>query len=126
MNLEDSIAQLTPSLLEMRRDFHRHPELGFQEFRTSAKLAEFLVGQGLEVTTGIAQTGLVAKLKGAKPGKTVLVRADIDALPINEETGAPYTSQTPGVMHACGHDGHAAVAAHVAAAFAKMRDQIEG
>ncbi|MER3462543.1 MAG: amidohydrolase, partial [Armatimonadota bacterium] len=102
MNLEDSIAQLTPSLLEMRRDFHRHPELGFQEFRTSAKLAEFLVGQGLEVTTGIAQTGLVAKLKGAKPGKTVLVRADIDALPINEETGAPYTSQTPGVMHACG------------------------
>lgn len=126
MKLEDSIAQLTPSLLEMRRDFHRHPELGFQEFRTSAKLAEFLQSLGLEVTTGIAETGLVARLKGDKPGKTVLVRADIDALPIHEETGAEYASQTPGVMHACGHDGHAAVAAHVAAAFVKMRDQIEG
>jgi amidohydrolase len=126
MKLKDTVAELTPSLLEMRRDFHRHPELGFQEFRTSAKLAEFLRGLGLEVTTGVAQTGLVARLKGAKPGKTVLVRADIDALPIHEETGAEYASQTPGVMHACGHDGHASVAAHVAAAFARMRDQLEG
>jgi len=126
MSLKDSVAQLTPSLLEMRRDFHRHPELAFQEFRTSAKLAEFLQSLGLEVTTGIAQTGLVAKLKGDKPGKTVLVRADIDALPIHEATGAEYASQTPGVMHACGHDGHAAIAAHVAAAFVGMRDQIEG
>lgn len=126
MKLEDTVAELTPSLLEMRRDFHRHPELGFQEFRTSAKLAEFLRRLGLEVTTGVAQTGVVARLKGTKPGKTVLVRADIDALPINEETGAEYASQTPGVMHACGHDGHASVAAHVAAAFARMRDQLEG
>ncbi|GEM87609.1 M20 metallopeptidase family protein [Meiothermus granaticius] len=126
MKLEAAVAELTPSLLEMRRDFHRHPELGFQEFRTSAKLAEFLRGLGLEVTTGVAQTGVVARLMGAKPGKTVLVRADIDALPIQEETGAAYASQTPGVMHACGHDGHAAVGAHVAALLARMRDQIEG
>lgn len=126
MDIKQTISELTPSIIEMRRDFHRNPELGFQEFRTSARLAEFLEGLGLEVTRGIAETGLVARLKGAKPGKTVLVRADIDALPIHEETGAPYASQTPGVMHACGHDGHATIAAHVAAVFARMRDQIEG
>jgi len=113
-------------MLEMRRDFHRHPELGFQEFRTSAKLAEFLQGLGLEVRSGIAQTGVVADLKGGKPGKTVLVRADIDALPIHEATGAEYASRTPGVMHACGHDGHATIAAHVAAVLVQMKDQLEG
>ncbi|MCS7068763.1 MAG: amidohydrolase [Meiothermus sp.] len=126
MNLQETIAELTPSLLEMRRDFHRHPELGFQEVRTSARLAEFLEGLGLEVTRGVAQTGVVARLKGARPGKTVLVRADIDALPIQEESGVPYSSQTPGVMHACGHDGHAAIAAHVAAVLARYRDRLEG
>lgn len=126
MNIREAVFELTPSMVEMRRDFHRNPELGFQEFRTSAKLAEFLEGLGLEVTRGIAETGVVARLKGGKPGKTVLVRADIDALPIHEATGVEYTSQTPGVMHACGHDGHAAIAAHVAALFAQMKDQIEG
>ncbi|GIW24038.1 M20 family metallopeptidase [Meiothermus sp.] len=126
MNLRDTIAELTPSLIEMRRDFHRHPELAFQEVRTSTKLAEFLEGLGLEVTRGVAQTGVVARLKGAKPGKTVLVRADIDALPIHEDSGVPYSSQTPGVMHACGHDGHAAIAAHVAAVLARHKEQLEG
>jgi len=126
MNIRETIAELTPSLIDMRRDFHRHPEMGFQEVRTSAKLAEFLEGLGLEVTRGIAQTGVVASLKGAKPGKTVLVRADIDALPIQEDSGVEYSSKTPGVMHACGHDGHAAIAAHVAAVFARFRDQIAG
>lgn len=69
MNLQEAIAEITPSLIEMRRDFHRHPELGFQEVRTSAKLAEFLEGLGLEVTRGVAQTGVVARLRGANPGK---------------------------------------------------------
>lgn len=126
MNLQEAIAEITPSLIEMRRDFHRHPELGFQEVRTSARLAEFLEGLGLEVTRGVAQTGVVARLRGAKPGKTVLVRADIDALPIQENSGVAYSSQTPGVMHACGHDGHAAIAAHVAAVLARFKDQIAG
>ncbi len=126
MNLSEVIADLTPSLLEMRRDFHRHPELAFQEVRTSAKLAEFLEKLGLEVTRGVAQTGLVARLKGTKPGKTVLVRADIDALPIHEASGVEYTSQFPGVMHACGHDGHAAITAHVAAVFARFKEQLAG
>ena len=126
MNIKETVVQLTPSMLEMRRDLHRHPELAFQEVRTSAKLAEFLEGLGLEVQRGVAQTGLIAKLKGPKPGKTVLVRADIDALPILEDSGVEYTSQTKGIMHACGHDGHATIAAHVAAVFAQFRDQIEG
>ncbi len=126
MVIHETIAQLKPSLIEMRRDFHRHPELGFQEVRTSKKLADFLEGLGLEVTRGVAKTGVVARLKGAKPGKTVLVRADIDALPIHEDSGVAYSSQTPGVMHACGHDGHAAIAAHVAAVLVQLKDQIEG
>jgi len=126
MQVRDRIADLVPSLVAMRRDFHRHPELAFQEFRTAEKLALHLRGLGLEVQTGIATTGVVARLKGAKPGKTVLVRADIDALPIHEATGAPYASQNPGVMHACGHDGHAAVAAHVATLLSEMQDQLEG
>jgi amidohydrolase len=126
MNIKETVAQLTPSMLEMRRDLHRHPELAFQEVRTSAKLAEFLEGLGLEVQRGIAGTGLVTSIKGSKPGKTVLVRADIDALPIHEDSGVEYTSETPGVMHACGHDGHATIAAHVAAVFTKFRDQLEG
>ncbi len=122
MVIHETIAQLKPSLIEMRRDFHRHPELGFQEVRTSKKLADFLEGLGLEVTRGVAKTGVVARLKGAKPGKTVLVRADIDALPIHEDSGVAYSSQTPGVMHACGHDGHAAIAAHVAAVLVQLKD----
>lgn len=126
MNLQEAIAQMTPSLIEMRRDFHRYPELGFQEVRTSSKLAEFLEGLGLEVARGVAQTGVVARLKGSRPGKTVLVRADIDALPIQEDSGVAYSSQTPGVMHACGHDGHAAIAAHVAAVLARFKDQLAG
>lgn len=126
LNLRNRIADLRPSLVAMRRDFHRHPELAFQEFRTAEKLALHLHALGLEVQTGIATTGVVARLKGAKPGKTVMVRADIDALPIHEATGAEYASQNPGVMHACGHDGHAAVAAHVATLLSEMQDELEG
>lgn len=125
-DLKDRVQALLPSMLEMRRDFHRHPELAFQERRTSAKLADHLEKIGLEVTRNIAETGLMARLKGGKPGKTVMVRADIDALPITETTGAAYASVAPGVMHACGHDGHATIAAHVATLFSQMRDQIAG
>lgn len=126
MNLKEAIAEITPSLLAMRREFHRYPELAFQELRTSAKLAEFLEGLGLEVTRGVAGTGVVARLRGARPGKTVLVRADIDALPIQEASGVPFSSENPGVMHACGHDGHAAIVAHVAAVLARWRKDLEG
>ena len=98
----------------MRRDFHRHPELGFQEFRTAGVVARELKELGLEVSTGIAKTGVVALIEGSRPGPVVLLRFDMDALPILEQTEADYTSQNPGVMHACGHDGHTAVGLTVA------------
>ncbi len=97
-----------------RRDFHIHPELGFKEVRTAGIVANELKSLGLEVTTGVAKTGVVALLEGARPGPVVLLRFDMDALPIVEETGAAYASQNPGVMHACGHDGHTAVGMTVA------------
>ncbi|MCK4976892.1 MAG: amidohydrolase [Anaerolineales bacterium] len=98
----------------LRRDFHQHPELGFKEFRTAGIVARELNDLGLEVTTGIAKTGVVALLEGSRPGPVVLLRFDMDALPIVEETGAEYASLTQGVMHACGHDGHTAVGLTVA------------
>ncbi len=88
---------------KFRRDFHRHPEIGFEEIRTAGIVARELNSLGLEVTTGIGKTGVVAILEGKQPGPTALLRFDMDALPINEETGAEYASQNPGLMHACGH-----------------------
>lgn len=105
---------LFESMRALRRDFHRHPELGFQEVRTSGIVAKTLRELGLEVTTGIGKTGVVAMLEGQRPGPVGLLRFDMDALPIMEETGAEYASQNAGVMHACGHDGHIAVGLTVA------------
>jgi amidohydrolase len=128
----DLVYAKTQSLVEFRRDLHRHPELGFGEFRTARRIAERLEALGLEVEAGVAQTGVVGRLRGtatAKSGsspRTVLVRADIDALPIHEATGAEYASETPGVMHACGHDGHASIALHVAEVFAEQRAHFAG
>lgn len=113
-------------LIARRRDFHMHPELAFEEHRTSGIVAEVLNELGLEVQTGVGQTGVVAILDGAKDGPTVLVRADMDALPIVEENATEYVSQTPGVMHACGHDGHTAIGLGVARLLNQYRDQIAG
>ncbi len=110
----------------MRRDFHQHPELGFQEVRTAGIVARELNELGLEVSAGVAETGVVAMLGGARPGPVVLVRFDMDALPIEEETGAEYASQTAGVMHACGHDGHTAIGLTVARLLNAHRDQLAG
>ena len=98
----------------LRRDFHHHPELGFQELRTSEIVARELKALGLEVATGVGKTGVVAVLEGGRPGPVALLRFDMDALPIQEETGAEYASVNPGVMHACGHDGHIAIGLSVA------------
>ncbi len=103
-----------PYTQSLRRDFHMHPELGFQEFRTGGIVARELESLGIEVTKGVGKTGVVGLLEGAKPGPTLLLRFDMDALPILEETGAEYTSHNPGVMHACGHDGHTAIGLTVA------------
>src|SRR5512146_1141305 len=98
----------------LRRDFHRNPELAYHEVRTAGIVARELSQLGMEVTTGIAQTGVVALMEGAQPGPVVLLRFDMDALPIHEQTGAEYASGNTGVMHACGHDGHVAIGLSVA------------
>jgi amidohydrolase len=110
----------------LRRDFHRHPEIGFNEVRTAGIVARELVQMGLEVTSGIAETGVVALLEGSKTGPVVLLRFDMDALPVFEETGAEYASLTPGIMHACGHDGHVAIGITVARMLNEIRDELPG
>jgi amidohydrolase len=117
---------LKGTLSRWRRDFHRHPELGFQEHRTADVVARELSRLGLEVRTGIAGTGIAAVLAGQRPGPTVLLRFDMDALPIEEQTGASYASQTPGVMHACGHDGHLAIGLGVAHILQDRRQAMAG
>src|ERR1044071_7736715 len=118
---------LRPQLAAQRRDFHMHPELSNREERTSKIVAEKLRALGLDdVRTGVARHGVVALLKGAKPGPVVAVRADMDALPIQETIDVPYKSQTPGVKHACGHDVHMTVELGVAEVLSKMREQISG
>lgn len=118
--------ELFPYMQALRRDFHRHPELGFQEVRTAGIVAQDLTELGLEVSSGVGKTGVVATLEGSKPGPTLLVRFDMDALPIQEETGAEYASQKPGVMHACGHDGHTAIGLAVAKMLESLKDDLEG
>jgi amidohydrolase len=110
----------------VRRDLHAHPELGFKEIRTAGIVAHELQTLDLEVSTGIAKTGVVALLEGTQPGPVVLVRFDMDALPIYEETGSSYTSITPGVMHACGHDGHTAIGLTVAKMLHAQREHLAG
>ncbi len=110
----------------MRRDFHKHPELGFHEVRTSGIVAKELEAIGLEVTKGVGKTGVVGFLEGAKPGPTLLLRFDMDALPITEDTGAEYASTNPGVMHACGHDGHTAIGLTVAKILNAHKNELAG
>jgi hippurate hydrolase len=109
MSLAADIENLLPSLVEFRRDLHAHPELGFQETRTAGRIAEALLDLGLEVHTEIGGTGVVGVLKAGDSGRTVGLRADMDALPVQEATGLPYASRHFGVFHGCGHDGHVAM-----------------
>ena len=118
--------ELFPYTQSLRRDFHMFPELGFREFRTGGIVAKELESLGIEVTKGVGRTGVVGLLEGSKPGPTLLLRFDMDALPITEETGAEYTSQNPGVMHACGHDGHTAIGLTVAKILYAHREQLGG
>ena len=115
-----------PYTQTLRRDFHMHPELGFREIRTGGIVAKELESLGIEVTKGVGKTGVVGLLEGAKPGPTLLLRFDMDALPIVEDTGAEYASQNNGVMHACGHDGHSAIGLTVAKMLNAHRDQLTG
>jgi amidohydrolase len=124
--IREEASKIFDWLVEIRRDLHAHPETGLQEVRTSAKVAEHMKELGLEVKTGIATTGVVGLLKGGTPGRTIAIRADMDALPIKEETGLPFASQNEGVMHACGHDAHVAMALGAARVLCGMREHIRG
>lgn len=121
------VEEMRPELIEQRRDFHKHPELSNREVRTSGIVAERLRALGFdEVRTNVAGHGVVGLLKGGKPGPVVAVRADMDALPIQETNNVPYKSEVPGVKHACGHDAHTAIQLGVAEVLSKMKSEIPG
>jgi amidohydrolase len=127
--LRDDIDEIMPGVVADRRDLHQHPELAYHEVRTAGIVAERLRALGVEdVRTGIAPTGVTGLIRGRKPGpeRTVLLRADMDALPIHEQNDVDYRSQTPGVMHACGHDAHTAMLLGVARLLNERRDEFPG
>jgi amidohydrolase len=119
-------ADLLADAVEVRRDLHAHPELGFEEVRTAALVADRLRALGLEVHTEIGGTGVVGVLRGAQPGPTIMLRADMDALPMREESDVPYRSQRDGVMHACGHDAHVAMLLGAARALTARSAELRG
>ena len=125
MDIASEIAGYAEEVVELRRDFHRHPELGLEEQRTSAKVADYLAACGLAVKQ-MNRTGVVGLLEGDQPGPTLLMRADMDALPIQEENDIPYKSVNDGVMHACGHDAHTAMLMVAAKILSKHRQQLHG
>ncbi|HEY7445931.1 MAG TPA: amidohydrolase [Vicinamibacterales bacterium] len=138
-NLDRQVTEMLSQVLEWRRDFHKNPELGNQEFRTAKIIADHLRAIGYEVKTGVARTGVVALLRGGRApigriGPVVALRADMDALPVTEEVNLPFKStvkaewngQQVGVMHACGHDNHMAILLGAATILAKMKDQLPG
>jgi amidohydrolase len=130
MDLNQRIAaiaqRLTPDLIELRKTLHQHPELAFEEHETAKAVTGFLTKLGIPFRTGIGKTGVVAVLEGSAPGRTIGIRADMDALPIHEETGLAFASRLPGKMHACGHDVHTVIALGVAATLCEMKDSLKG
>jgi len=124
--IDKEIAEIKSQLISIRRQIHQNPELSNREFETSKLVAEYLKKLGLEVKTGIAHTGVVGLLKGTQSGPTVALRADMDALPIQELNDIPYKSKKKGIMHACGHDVHTTIALGVASVLSKMKDEIKG
>jgi len=132
--VDDIVKKIGPSLIEIRRDIHCHPEHAYQEKRTSSIVAEYFRKLGLEVKTGIAGTGVLGILRGGKKGPVIGMRADMDALPITEETGLPFASKEKaivdgrevGLMHACGHDIHTSVLLGVAHVLSELRKDLAG
>lgn len=126
MSVAREARRLLPQLKAWRRALHRHPELAFRERRTAAMAAKLLRSFGWQVRTGVATTGVVALLRGVRPGPVLALRADMDALPIREASRAPYASRVPGVMHACGHDGNQAMLLGAARLLAGRRRELAG
>lgn len=125
-DLREAAEEIAPGIVADRRVIHQNPELGYEEKKTSALVAARLQQLGIETRTGVGSTGVVGVLRGGQPGKTVLLRADMDALPILEENSTPYVSQNPGVMHACGHDAHTSMLLGAARILVERRAEIRG
>ena len=133
-DIEQLVADVTPAVVAWRQDIHQHPELGNRETRTAAIVAKHLRSLGLEVRTGVAHTGVVGVLRGGKPGATIALRADMDALPVTEKADVPFKSlvrveqngREVGVMHACGHDAHTAILMGAAQVLAAKRETLQG
>jgi amidohydrolase len=124
--IQDEAKSLFAYTRDIRRDLHRNPELGFEEVRTSGIIIRELTSLGIEVQTGIGKTGVVGLIPGGGPGPVVLLRFDMDALPVTEENAVEYASQVKGKMHACGHDGHVAIGLTVANILSRHRDRLHG
>ncbi|MBI3979970.1 MAG: amidohydrolase [Chloroflexi bacterium] len=125
--LQEAVRRRREQLIELRRDFHRHPELAYHEERTTRVIADRLAELGVEARLGVGgPTGVVGLLRGSRPGPTLLIRADIDALPVQEQNEVPYRSEHPGLMHACGHDGHTAVVLTVSEILAARSERLPG
>jgi amidohydrolase len=124
--LHDTVKALEAELVETRRSLHQNPELSDREEKTAGFVAERLRALGLETRTGVGGHGVVAELRGARPGRTLALRADMDALPIQEQNDLPYCSRNPGVMHACGHDGHTTILLGAARVLSGQRENIAG
>jgi len=126
MDFKEVVARENEALVALRRDLHAHPELGYQEERTAAVVETALKASGLKEVQRVTKTGVTGLLAGGRPGPVLLLRADMDALPLTEETGLPYASVNPGLMHACGHDGHTAILVTAARILAAHREELAG
>lgn len=124
--IAEAVRGIEPELIVLRRDIHAHPELGFQEHRTAGVVARELTRLGIPHQTGIGRTGVVGMIEGGRPGPCLAIRADMDALPITEQSGLPFASTVPGLMHACGHDIHTTTLLGVAAVLRDLAPQLAG
>lgn len=126
LQLDSMIKDITKEIVNVRREIHKNPELGMNEHKTAKIVEENLKELGLEIETGIGKTGVVALLRGKENGRTILLRADMDALPIDEQADVLFKSEVPGVMHACGHDVHTSILIGAAKVLSQMTDEIKG
>ena len=120
--IQEEVSKVLPQVTEWRRHFHRHPELSGKEVETSKYIQEQLAALGIPFETGFFETAVLGVIQGGKPGRTVALRADMDALPVTEQTGLPFASENEGVMHACGHDSHMAILLGAAAVLSKLKE----
>lgn len=126
MDIRKEVIAVTPEVIEIRRDLHKHAETGFKEFRTSKIVKEYLENLGMDTVSVCAGTGVIATFNDDKPGKRAMILADIDALPMNEASGEPFSSVNPGAAHCCGHDAHTAIQLGIAKILAEHREEIPG